>query len=735
MARKKTLVKIPFLKAKVNSRTVHLLFGLLLFAVGILMFLSLLPIGQIGEGMLLLAMSTTLTGWFGFLAFFAPTLILLIALHIILHAKKQLVGYNITIGLFFIFLALGGLFRTGSGGFFLFSKLSSYISSIGSLIFFLTLLGVGVILFFDASIDVLIATAVHFISAAYHKIRAMGDPSLHKMAPQKNNDGFIIDQKVQAKKKDLPQPEFIKDVKSKQQKLEDWDNNVNAPQEVRREPVQATASQELYIKPLTQPGGTWVFPPLNLLTNVKQAEADRGDVSYIADMIEKTLDSFGISARVVEQNKGPAVTQYGLEIKSGTRLSRITALSNDLALAIAAPGQVRIEAPIPGRALVGIEIPNKRSQIVTLKSLLEDDVFTKNPDPLLMPLGLDVSGKPLVTSIAKMPHCLIAGTTGSGKSVIINTWISTMLFRTRPEDLRLILVDPKRVEMAPYNNIPHLLTPVINEPEVTLRALRWTVNEMQERYKQFAAVHARNLESYNQIPGIEKKPFIVFIIDELADLMLFAGSDVETLITRIAQLARATGIHLVLATQRPSVDVITGLMKANIPARLAFNVSSMVDSRVIIDMPGAEKLLGKGDMLFLPPDQAKPRRIQGPFITEKEVLELTKFIRAQSPEVHYTEEIMETDPGITVGGIPTGGGGASAGKDPLFNQALEIVQQSGKASTSFLQRKLKIGYSRAAAIIDEMEAAGFIGPATGSGKPREILKRTPSADVPSEIPL
>ncbi|PIX68657.1 DNA translocase FtsK, partial [Candidatus Roizmanbacteria bacterium CG_4_10_14_3_um_filter_39_13] len=251
---------------------------------------------------------------------------------------------------------------------------------------------------------------------------------------------------------------------------------------------------------------------------------------------------------------------------------------------------------------------------------------------------------------------------------------------------------------------------------------------------QFAAVHARNLDSYNLIPGIEKKPYIVFMIDELADLMMFAGNDVESLITRIAQLARATGIHLVLATQRPSVDVITGLMKANIPARLAFNVSSMIDSRVIIDMPGAEKLLGKGDMLFLPPDQAKPRRIQGPFITEREVTELTKFIRAQSPEVHYTEEIMETDPGITMGGIP-GVSGSTNGKDVLFNQALEIVIQSGKASTSFLQRKLKIGYSRAAAIIDEMEAAGYIGAATGSGKPREILKRTPSSDVLPEEPM
>lgn len=610
------------------------------------------------------------------------------------------------------------------------SILQESISPIGTFLFLITLLFIGIILFFDTSFELVFNTGLHLLVSMIKRIKKTIDPAVQPV--KLKDDEFIKDKKVQEKTHIQKPVEYIEDVKVKS-------NTVNKQptetQSTNREVQSAQSSQEIYIKPLTQSGNTWVFPPLNLLSDVKQAEADRGDVHYIASTIEKTLDSFGIAARVAEHNKGPAVTQYGIEIKSGTRLSKITALANDLALAIAAPtGQVRIEAPIPGRSMVGIEIPNRRSQIVTLKSLLQDDVFTKNPDPLLVPLGLDVSGQPQAASIGKMPHCLIAGTTGSGKSVIINAWISTFLFRTRPEDLRLILVDPKRVEMSSYNSLPHLLTPVINEPEMTLRALRWTVNEMQERYKLFAKVHARNIESYNQIPGVEKKPFIIFMIDELADLMMFAGNDVEALITRIAQLARATGIHLVLATQRPSVDVITGLMKANIPARLAFNVSSMIDSRVIIDMPGAEKLLGKGDMLFLPPDQAKPRRIQGPFITEKEVLELTKFIRAQSPEVHYTEEIMETDPGINAGGQMTIGGGVSNGQDPFFNQALDIIQQSGKASTSFLQRKLKIGYSRAAAIIDELEAAGYVGPATGSGKPREVLKRTASdSTVGSEI--
>lgn len=724
MARKKRLIKIPFIKAKVNARTVFLLFGLLLFLGGILLLLSLLPLGTTIDGKLLSAIRQFLVERFGVVSFFVPTLIILFATHVITHSKKPLLRSTITIGLFFIFLSLGGLLKGGQWGLLLYSLLADNISFIGAILFFLTMLGIGIVLFLDTSFDMILAGIISVGVGIFKSLKSSIDPALQhsKEGTQKNE--FITEKKVEQKKKEELPMEYVED----KRKIEKSNPNLS-------ELSRAASSQDLYIKPLTQGGSTWVFPPLNLLSNIKQAEADRGDVNYIAATIEKTLDSFGISARVAEQNKGPAVTQYCIEIKSGTRLSRITALANDLALAIAAPtGQVRIEAPIPGRAMVGIEIPNVRAQIVTLKSLLEDDIFTKNSDPLLMPLGLDVSGKPIATSIGKMPHCLIAGTTGSGKSVIVNAWISTMLFRTRPEDLRLILVDPKRVEMAAYNNIPHLLTPVINEPEVTLRALRWTVNEMQERYKQFAAVHARNLDSYNLIPGIEKKPYIVFMIDELADLMMFAGNDVETLITRIAQLARATGIHLVLATQRPSVDVITGLMKANIPARLAFNVSSMIDSRVIIDMPGAEKLLGKGDMLFLPPDQAKPKRIQGPFITEREVTELTKFIRAQSPEVHYTEEIMETDPGITIGGIPgTPGMGSSSGKDQLFDQALEIVIQSGKASTSFLQRKLKIGYSRAAAIIDEMEVAGYIGPATGSGKPREILKRTSSPDVVNDI--
>ena len=480
--------------------------------------------------------------------------------------------------------------------------------------------------------------------------------------------------------------------------------------------------QQISIRPLSPSSKTaWVYPPRSLLIEMVQKGADRGDVKKNAAKIEETLDSFGIRARVSEVNFGPAVTQYALEITMGTKLSRITALGNDLALALAAPtGQVRIEAPIPGRALVGIEIPNRKPEIVTLKRLLSSPVFVESHDPLLVPLGLDVSGQPQASSIAKMPHVLIAGSTGSGKSVILNAWISTFLVRTKPDELRMILVDPKRVEFTFYNGIPHLLTEVIVESDKIISALKWTVGEMEERYKEFAKMGVRNLEGYNSLPDVEKKPYILFVIDELADLMIFAPGDAEDLITRIAQMARATGIHLILATQRPSVDVITGLMKANIPARIAFNVSSMIDSRVIIDMPGAEKLLGKGDMLFLPPDQAKPRRIQGPYITEKEVNQVVKFLRVQVPQVHYTEEVVTQSTKVT------GQGGTfpsdSDEKDEYFNQAVELITQLDHASASLFQRKFKVGYARAARILDQLESYGFVGPAEGS-KPREVVKR------------
>jgi S-DNA-T family DNA segregation ATPase FtsK/SpoIIIE len=460
----------------------------------------------------------------------------------------------------------------------------------------------------------------------------------------------------------------------------------------------------------------WKYPSLDILTDTETGKADRGDIKGNAATIEQTLESFGITAGVVEVNLGPAVTQYALEVALGTKLSKITALERDLALALAAPtGTIRIEAPIPGRSLVGIELPNRSPEFVPLRKMLESEVMREAKSKLTIALGLDVSGNAVVGDLAKMPHILIAGQTGSGKSVCINSVLSTFLFRAAPSEVKLIMVDPKRVELTSYNGIPHLLSPVIVEPEKVISALRWILSEMDRRYKLFSQAGARNIESYNEMSGFQALPYIVLVIDELADIMLFSPVEVEDAITRIAQMSRATGIHMVLATQRPSVDIITGLIKANIPCRIAFAVASQVDSRVILDTQGAEKLLGKGDMLFLPPEQAKPARIQGAFVSDKEIGSLVSLIKNQGVEPQYTEEVTTMGkPGqVSVPGI-------DGDVDDLFEEAVREVVQYDRASASLLQRRLSIGYARAARILDQLESAGVVSQPDGS-KPRDVL--------------
>ena len=693
MARRKSLIRLPFFKLKINKRTIFNIFGFIIFGSGLISLISFIKsFANEESGKILYLIHQILISKFGGLSIFIPLILLLLSVHFFNTKKFKFIKPNITSGLIMVFISLIGVFQSGEIGSSIFKNLKLDFSEVGAVIIIGVILVIGLVLFLDTSIDAflififtILKSGLFFIKNYF--LRTFFTKGDGKLAKQDNQ--FIVDSKIE--------------------------------EEVKK--VVMEKKGEITIKPLPQStSSTWVYPPISLLADVSQKEADRGDVNYNASVIEKTLESFGIRARVAEVNKGPAVTQYALEITRGTKLSRITALSNDLALALAATtGQVRLEAPIPGRALVGIEIPNKRPEIVTEKHLLSSPIFTSNNDPLLVPLGLDVSGQPVAASIAKMPHALIAGATGSGKSVLLNAWISAFLFRTRPEDLRMILVDPKRVELSIYNSIPHLLTEVIVDAEKIISALKWTVGEMQERYKLFSKVGARNIEGYNLIKGIEKRPYIIFVIDELADLMTFAPGESEELITRVAQMARATGIHLILATQRPSVDVITGLMKANIPTRIAFNVSSMIDSRVIIDMPGAEKLLGRGDMLFLPPDKAKPVRIQGPYITESEVNNLVNFLKSQAPEVHYTQEVTEQ-----AVNIKTAGGGSYAvnggENDVYFNQAIEIIMQQDKASASLLQRRLSIGYARAARLLDQLEAAGYVSPAEGA-KPRAVIRR------------
>jgi len=465
-------------------------------------------------------------------------------------------------------------------------------------------------------------------------------------------------------------------------------------------------------------GEVWEYPPLDLLTDSIGAKANRGDIKKNAAAIENTLDSFGIQAKVVEVNMGPAVTQYALQIALGTKVTKITALANDIALALAAPtGTVRIEAPIPGKSQVGIEVPNISPEVVPMKNILSSSQMQKSKSKLGLALGLDVSGQPVVADLARMPHILIAGSTGSGKSVAINAFIATIMFRASPDEAKFILVDPKIVELSSWNGIPHLLTPVITEPEKVVSALRWAITEMEKRYKLFAEVGAKNIGMYNEMSGFQALPHIVIVIDELADIMLFAPVEVEDAITRLAQMSRATGIHMILATQRPSVDVITGLIKANIPSRIAFNVSSQVDSRVIIDQVGSEKLLGRGDMLYVPPEASKPQRIQGVFVSEPEIQKLIDYLKKTGVEPHYTEEVI-TAP------IKKLSSSRSNDQDELFEEAVKTITQHDRASASLLQRRLRVGYARAARLLDELEAAGVVGVADGS-KARDVLVRDP----------
>ncbi len=462
----------------------------------------------------------------------------------------------------------------------------------------------------------------------------------------------------------------------------------------------------------------WKLPSISLLDQ-RQDKADAGNVEANAHTIRTTFQNFDIDVEMEGANIGPSVTQYTLKPPTGVKLTKITALENNLALDLAATS-IRIEAPIPGKRAVGIEVPNLKPALVRLSSILQSREWTESESPLTFAIGKDIVGKAVVGDLARMPHLLVAGQTGSGKSVMINDIITSLLYRNSPSDLKLILVDPKQVELTPYNDIPHLLTPVIHEPERTISALKWAVAEMERRLRTMAGVGRRNIEEYNKLKPDEKMPYVVIVIDELSDLMMMAARDVEALIVRVAQKARAAGIHLILATQRPSVNVITGLIKANVPARIAFTTVSQVDSRTIIDQMGAEKLLGKGDMLFSTAEMPAPKRVQAAFVADDETHKVNDFVREQrAPD--YNEEVVSQPVQIGKGGVvTTDGGGKDHGEEDMFHDAVQVVIENRKASTSLLQRRLRIGYGRAARLIEEMEEQGIIGPADGS-RPRDVL--------------
>lgn len=649
-----------------------------------------------------------ITDLFGIGAIFVPFLLLLISFSFA-KLKIPLKELNVSLGVFFIFLSVVSLFRQGIAGDFIWIQLVTITNPVVTALIFIFTFIVGFVVLFDTDIK----TIIKFLIAVFAVI---------KKYTVGNSISRKLDKKLKSEDKKFAQTSFEEKLSEKESKRKDDIAVAGIAPVMKTTSPAVAAAPGNDISLTSSEKQIWQYPSISLFDDTPGAKADRGDVRKNAKTIEDTLDSFGITARVVDVNNSPSVTQYALEVALGTKLAKIVSLSNDLAMALAAPGgQIRIEAPIPGKSLVGIEVPNHSLEVVPIHRILTADALKNAKSKLTVPLGLDVAGQPKVADIGKMPHVLIAGQTGSGKSVCVNSWITTLLFRASPSELRLIMVDPKRVELTPYNGIPHLLTPVIVEPEKVLSALKWAVKEMENRYRTFTQVGAKNIEAYNNLAGFASMPYIVIIIDELAEIMLFSPSDVEDNICRIAQMARAVGIHLVLATQRPSVNVITGLIKANVPSRIAFAVASMTDSRVILDTPGAEKLLGRGDMLYIPPELAKPVRIQGCFVSDKEIGKLIDYLKTQKTS-EYNDDIISQP--VVVPGSKTPNkvfNIANDGQehDALFNDAVQFITDTGKASATVFQRHFRIGFARAGSLLDELEKAGIIGPVNGA-KAREI---------------
>jgi S-DNA-T family DNA segregation ATPase FtsK/SpoIIIE len=679
---------------------------------------------------------TVLAFLFGRMRYISPVVLLVVAALLVKDLEYEYRATHITGAVLFFLTTAGFLHMSfipeemwdkalngfGGGVFGLIAwPLQTYLGSIASWVILIGLFVISLLLLFNTAILHIISMHKELFgslqnagSSLFTSSKKQGEETEEEEAEEKDEyDGDDTDEDRQFVKRSVtnPTPE------SEEDETEETDETIEEEEEAEEVlPIPQGQTSTVPVGPWSYKPIIRELPPLSLLQN-KRSKPTSGDIKGNAQMIQDTLSEFGIDVDMGEIRVGPTVTQYSCKPHKGIKLSRIIGLSNDLALALAAH-PIRIEAPIPGKSLVGIEVPNEKTAMVTVRELLENEEFIKRPHDMMVALGKDVAGKIWFADLPRMPHLLIAGATGSGKTVCMNTIILSLLYQNTAETLRIIMVDPKRVELTFYNGIPHLLTPVITNTHKTVNALKWTIGEMERRFEVLSQAGNRDIQSYNASHPDTKLPYLVFIIDELADLMAQAANDVEGSIIRIAQMARAVGIHLIVATQRPSVDVITGLMKANIPGRIAFSVASAIDSRTILDSPGAENLLGRGDMLLSTAALGRPVRIQGAYISEEELKNVVEYLKGDEPPT-YDESIVGKQQGQN-GSTPSMFGGPNDGQDPLFEEAKQEIVRAGKASASFLQRKLKVGYARAARLLDELESAGVIGPGDGA-KPRDIL--------------
>ncbi|MBU2219755.1 DNA translocase FtsK [Patescibacteria group bacterium] len=704
-------------KLSLHDETKKGISAVLLFALALITTLS--AFGAAGEaGNFLYKYLSLLFGWGYFLV---PLSLILGGVAILKSLHEELYGTPFW-GIFLFLVSflgvlqmfLGSRIENGHGGGYLGVAIVypflKFLGVYASYIILIALIFVSLLVSFNISLKKL----ADFI---FDRGRKKGKEFMKSAESVKAEGGGAIDSFMQ---KIMPTPSF----KVKNLGVADKDGQP-APENKETKEERKVKKDEMFLLQSKMTMADYKFPPIELL-EPDSGEPTSGDIKANANIIKRTLQHFGIEVEMAEVNIGPTVTQYTFRPAQGVKLSKITTLHNDLSLALAAH-PIRIEAPIPGRSLVGIELPNKTAMKVRLKNLIEQPDFAQNHKMLTIALGRDVAGMPVYAGLEKMPHMLIAGATGTGKTICLNSIITSLLYRQAPNFLKLILIDPKRVEFPIYNGLPHLLTPVIVDAEKMVNALRWAVAEMERRFEILSAVQARDIVSYNKKfvdnEIDEPLPYIVIIVDELADLMASHGREVEATVVRLAQMSRAVGIHLVLATQRPSVEVITGLIKANITSRVAFQVASQIDSRTILDGAGADKLLGNGDMLFLSGDVAKPRRVQGTFVADKEVKKVVEFLAKQNTAADFTNDITQAR---TAQGAIFGGGSDSSGDDDLYNEARKVVIQSGKASASLLQRRLRVGYARAARLLDMLEDNGMVGPGDGA-KPRDVLV---SSDIP-----